>query len=85
MIQENALTSALKDFGWGANEILKTFEFLKDHHFYKTEPSKLSALLIIDYYKLRFNGEDIYTHFYITNDNKMLIINSFKKDTRGES
>jgi Motility quorum-sensing regulator, toxin of MqsA len=85
LINQNALTNASKDFGWGVDEILETFDYLKDHHFYKKEPSKLSALLIIDYYKVRVKGEDVYIHFYITNDNKTLIINSFKKDTKGES
>lgn len=84
LIHQNALMDALHEFGWGAEEILNTYLFFKDHHFYKKEPSKLSTLLIIDYYKARFNGEDIYTHFYITSDNKTLVINSFKKDKGGE-
>ena len=35
---------------------------------------------MVDYYKGKINGEEIYTHFYIDKDGT-LVINSFKHDT----
>jgi len=75
-----AQASARNDFGWGVADILKAFKMLKEHHFYKSEPSKFSPLIVMDFYKAHINGEDIYTHFYIDDSSKKLIISSFKQE-----
>lgn len=83
VIRENAQKNALKDFGWGKQDIYKMYMMLGKHHFYKSETSKLSPLIVIDHYKAHLSGEDIYTHFYIDDYSNKLVINSFKQDTKG--
>lgn len=80
LIRENAQRCALIDFGWGKQDILDTILSLKQHHFQKSDKSELSPLITIDSYKARLKGEDIYTHFYVDEHSKTLIINSFKQD-----
>jgi len=82
-IAGNAYAGAFRDFGWGKQDIFDVYMRLKNHHFYKTESSKLSRLTMIDFYKIRYMGEDVYTHFYINDYSGELVINSFKQD-RGE-
>ena len=81
VIHDNAKRCAKDDFGWGTKDILDTLLFLKQHHFQKSNKSELSPLITVDSYKVRFNGEDLYTHFYINEFSGELVINSFKQDT----
>ncbi len=80
LIQRNASEYASNDFGWGRTEILKAYSMLKPKHFYKTGNSRNIPRLVIDIYKARLYGEDIYTHFYIDDSVEKLVINSFKRD-----
>lgn len=79
-IKPNARERAYKDFGWGMKEILDVYSKLKTIHYYKSEPSNCKFPQWLDFYKARFNGEDIYTHFYIDDENGYLIINSFHRE-----
>ncbi|MBA7714630.1 hypothetical protein ES703_123659 [subsurface metagenome] len=80
IIRPNATQHALEDFGWGISEIKKAYNILKAKHFYKTDASKINPLWVVDIYKARLIGEDIYTHFYIDDTVGILVINSFKRD-----
>ena len=73
---------ALRDFGWGLAEILAVFEKLRPGHFDKTDILRGNFLVMIDVYKAHLNGEDVYIHFYI-NDDDYLVINSFHKLEKG--
>jgi hypothetical protein len=81
VIRENALQSALADFGWKVDDILKALKKLQPRHFCKSEKSMVkNPEVTIDFYKADdIMGEDVYTHFYI--DEGTLIINSFKERT----
>lgn len=78
-INGNALRSAQDCFGWETGEILDAYLKLKPDHFYKTDNSKTNPNVVIDIYKANaINGESIYTHFYIDDTFRKLVINSFK-------
>ena len=79
LIKSNAIRCAFQDFGWGTSDIMNAYRMLKPKHFHKTDNSKVRPELVIDVYKARLNGEDIYTHFYIDDTLNKLIINSFKR------
>ena len=79
LIRSNAIRDAYKEFGWGIFDIINAYRMLKPKHFYKTDSSKAKPGLVIDVYKARLNGEDVYTHFYIDDAFNKLIINSFKR------
>ena len=79
-IRQNATQCALEDFGWGTPEIKKVYNLLKEKHFCKTAPSDINPLWIVDIYKARLIGENVYTHFYIDDTVGILVINSFKRD-----
>jgi len=79
LIRSNATRDALNDFGWGTNDILDALKKLKLKHYHKTEPYRSNPTVKVDYYKARnLKGENVYTHFYI-NENDELVINSFKE------
>lgn len=89
-IQPNAVATAWDDFGWRNSDIVKCLLKLndKDHradrcnnHFYKTEKHRTIPHTMMDYYKAIniMDGFDIYTHFYIKNENIFLVISSFKE------
>lgn len=81
LIKSDVLKDAWRDFGWGYSEILASYIKLKPKHFYKTEKSIYLPDVLLDFYKARINGEDIYTHFYIDKTENRLVINSFHKLT----
>ena len=89
-INPNALQTAKDDFEWDCNDIAKCLLKLngKDYaadttsnHFYKTEDHNKIPHTKMDYYKMREapDGFKVYTHFYVRNDDGMLIISSFKE------
>ena len=79
LINPNALETAERDFGWRTPDILNALKKLQPKHFDKSEPSiKRQPSIQIDSYKaVNLMGENIYTHFYIEED--QLVVNSFKK------
>jgi len=79
LINSNAKRCAFQDFGWGMEDILNAYRNLRPKHFYKTASYKGRPTVAVDYYKANLYGEDIYTHFYIDDTEKKLVINSFKK------
>lgn len=79
LIRENAEIDAFHDFGWEIEDIKKAYRLLKRSHFIKTEHSIKRPGFVLDCYKGLIMGENIYTHFYI-DDNGKLVINSFKQD-----
>ena len=80
IIRQNATQCALEDFGWRTSEIIKAYNLLKAKHFYKTDTSNISPLWVVDIYRARLIGENVYTHFYIDDTEGILVINSFKRD-----
>lgn len=80
LIRGKSLDSALSDFGWESTDILDALKKLQPKHFYKSEESYFTPKIPIDYYKAHgLKGEDVYTHFYIDTETKLLIVDSFKK------
>jgi hypothetical protein len=78
-IRSNALRDAYQKFGWGLSDIKDAYRKLQPKHFHKTDVSKYLAGVALDFYKATINGENIYTHFYINDKSKLLVINSFKE------
>ena len=80
LIAPNALSTALRDFGWETGDILDALSKLQRKHYYKTDRFEKDIMIELDYYKARpLKGENVYIHFYIDPDDNMLIINSFKR------
>jgi len=77
LIRPDALRDAYQQFGWESSDILNAYMKLKPKHFHKTAGSKHILGVAIDTYRATINGENIYTHFYINDKSKFLIINSF--------
>ena|GEM_PF-1116932 len=77
LINSNAERDADQQFGWGLSDIEDAYKKLQPKHFHKTDVSKLKAGVALDFYKATINGEKIYTHFYIDDKSKFLVINSF--------
>ena len=78
-IRQNAVKSALDDFGWDIDDIKTAMKKLKPKHFYKPADHNKVPGIVLDFYKARgIKNEDIYTHFYITSKG-ILIISSFKR------
>jgi len=63
-LKPNVLKDAQSDFGWGKSDIVDALSKLKPGHFYKA-------------YGLK--GEDVYIHFYIDDEDGVLVVNSFKR------
>ena len=79
-IRGNALSSALKDFGWESADIIDALKKLTPDHYDKTDPSEKKPGIMLDFYRAaNIKGENIYTHFYIDDQTGFLIINSFKE------
>lgn len=76
----NAREGARKAFGWKGEDIKRAILALRPCHFYKSDCSnaRYSDGIMLDFYKSRFLGEVVYTHFYIENG-ILLIVNSFKE------
>ena len=77
LINKNAEDDAYQQFGWESPDILNAYMKLKPRHFHKTDVSKYKTGVALDFYKATINGENIYTHFYINDKSKFLVINSF--------
>ena len=77
LIKPNAKKDAYQKFGWGLSDIKDAYRKLQPKHFHKTDASKSKAGVALDIYKATINGENIYTHFYINDKSKFLVINSF--------
>ena len=76
-IESNALKSARDDFGWGYQSICDALLKIPVNCCYKSETRYDNPEIWVDYYRAEnIMGENIYTHFYIENEN--LIIDSFK-------
>ena len=80
LLKPNALQCAQRDFGWETRDILDALRKLKPGHFYKSEPSDKRHGALLDFYKAYgLKGEDVYTPFYIDDENGFLVVNSFKR------
>jgi len=79
IIRSNAEDDAYQQFGWGLSDITNAYRKLRPKHFHNTGVSEYIPGVVIDAYKATINGEKIYTHFYINDETKYLIINSFKE------
>lgn len=80
LIRQKSQKSARDDFGWELNDILDALKKLQAKHFYKSEESFFEPKIPFDYYKAYgLKDEDVYIHFYIHSETKLLIIDSFKK------
>lgn len=90
LIRDNAIQSALDDFGWDADGIVRCLRMLNDrpyradrnrNHFYKTEQHTRIPNTKMDYYRAKgiMDGINLYTHFYIHPETGYLIISSFKE------
>lgn len=77
LIRSNAQRDAYQQFGWGLSDIKDAYRKLQPKQFHKTDASKFKAGIVLDFYKATINGEKIYTHFYIDDKSKRLVINSF--------
>lgn len=74
-----ALDDAENDFGWDSTKILEAFNQLQEKHFYKQDDSPKNRLLVMDFYKATIMNEKVYTHFYIDDAARQLVIQSFKR------
>ncbi len=77
LINPDVLTDAYQLFGWDSSDIKDAYRKLQAKHFHKTDASKYLPGVALDFYKATINGEKIYTHFYIEDKSKFLVINSF--------
>lgn len=81
LIEDNASRSAYHDFAWKGIDIEKAYKLIKRKDFVKTGTmGTLPGNIAFDVYQAHIKGEDIYTHFYINDYTKKLVISSFKKD-----
>lgn len=82
-IQGNATQNALTDFNWTRNDIIRCYLKLNGNHFYKSDFKNSPKFEPLDIYKADpIYGESVYTHFYVSKDQKhkdKVIINSFKR------
>jgi len=87
-INPDALQDVIDDFGWSDVEVVKVLLALNSrlfrsdptrNHFYKTEPHRSFPNTMMDYYKIAnaYQGEKVYTHFYIHPSSGLLVISSF--------
>jgi hypothetical protein len=80
LLRPNALDDAQRDFGWDTRDILDALRKLQPRHFYKSDTSAKKPAVVLDFYKAPgLKGEDVYTHFYIDDENSVLVVNSFKR------
>ena len=60
--------------------MLDALRRLRPGHFHKSDNSDVKPAVVLDFYKARgLKGEDVYTHFYIDDEKRVLVINSFKR------
>jgi hypothetical protein len=89
-INQNAIRTALDDFGWQIDDIKRCllklnnryhFSDTDKNHFYKTEEHRYIPNTKMDYYKAKNIMEkmSVYTHLYIHPESGELIISSFKE------
>jgi hypothetical protein len=77
-LKPNALQCAQRDFGWERRDILDALKKLKPGHFNKSDPSVKKPGVLLDIYKAYgLKGEDVYIHFYIDDQDGILVVNSF--------
>jgi len=81
----STLKTALQDFGWGNTEINQFFLSLKHSHFAKRVYAEKWDVDWLDVYRAEMYGCAVYTHFFINNQGQLVIINSFKQDTSGDT
>jgi hypothetical protein len=75
-----AVTGARECFGWDISDIKKAIRKLNGKHFYKSDVSKYDPYLVYDFYKAHnLNGENVYIHLFIDENEKRVIVNSFKE------
>ena len=79
VIRDDAKLDARRDFGWRDPDIMDALKKLQPRDFYKSDTSVVKPLTVLDFYKARVNGENVYVHFYIDDGLKKLVINSFHK------
>jgi len=80
IIHPNARQDAYNDFGWDTDAVIEALKKLKPGHFHKREVSNRNQWHVYDFYKAYgLCGENVYTHFYIAQDEDNLVINSFKR------
>lgn len=90
-IHPNALQDARDDFKWCRDEIKKCllrlndkyyFEDKQKHHYYNTKAHLRypKENTFYDYYRAHqlLEGENVYTHFYVRENQNTVIIDSFK-------
>jgi hypothetical protein len=78
LINPDAVSDALRDFGWEKEDILDAVTKLKPSQCYKSEQYRNIPGCHVDYYRAAgLKGENVYTHFYIHVRTGELIINSF--------
>lgn len=78
-VNTNALRSARDDFNFSLSDIKDTMLNLKENQFFKNGESQMRTE-VNDIYKTSYDGERIYLHFYIRDeDPENLVINSFKE------
>ncbi|MDR2850211.1 MAG: hypothetical protein LBW77_06700, partial [Verrucomicrobiota bacterium] len=77
------LKGARDAFGWETEDIKAALLALRPNHFRKSDGSTYLQKdgVILDFYTMRFKGENVYMHFYIDNG-VLLVLNSFKEDER---
>ncbi len=77
-ITANALRRAQEDFNWGPRDIIDALLKLQSKHFSKPEASRSIHCEVIDVYKvINLKGENVYTHFYVDDKKRLLVVNSF--------
>ena len=80
LVHSKALDGARDAFGWGIADILDAITKLEPRHFYKMDVARFDPRVVLDFYKATgLKGENIYTHFYIDDEEDKLIVNSFKE------
>ncbi len=77
-ITENARFSAMQCFGWNLEDVKRALLLLPQNSCYKSEQRFDNPKIWVDYYRAKgVMGENVYTHFYVEDDN--LIVDSFKE------
>ncbi len=77
-ITGKALKSARSDFNWNSNDIVKALLKLQKEDHYKRNIRYEQSDIMMDIYKAHINGQYIYLHYYIDDDDNLLIVGSFK-------
>ena len=78
VIAKKAIESARNDFNWNTTDIVDALLKLKKRHHYKRSVLYKKSDVMMDIYKASINGQYIYLHYYIDDNDNLLIIGSFK-------